>query len=144
MLYYILSFVFIIALLIYLKVIDIRIGFSKSKDRFKINVVDNSYISTLKEFISTDDYKHIIGKVIFFTTWNSLCRGSIEGIPVLNQIQMKYTDNNKIVFISYCSDLKPSSIAAFFKKRKLIFVRFKLKLYNLNNRIILVINLSWV
>lgn len=119
MIYFIISFVLIIVLLIYLKVIDIRIGGFKSKDRFKIKVIDNSYISTLKVFISPEDYEHIIGKVIFFTTWNSLCRGSIEGIPVLNQIQMKYTDNNKIVFISYCSDLKPPSIAGFLKKRKL-------------------------
>lgn len=119
MFYFIISFVLVIVLLIYLNVIDIRIGGFKSKDRFKIKVIDNSYISTLKVFISPEDYEHIIGKVIFFTTWNSFCRGSIAGIPVLNQIQMRYTDNNKIVFISYCSDLKPPFIAAFLKKRKL-------------------------
>jgi thiol-disulfide isomerase/thioredoxin len=118
-LYCIISFVLIIALLIYFKVIDIRIADSKSQDRFKINVVNNSYISTLKAFITPEDYEHIIGKVIFFTTWNSFCRGSIEGIPVLNQIQMKYADSNKIVFLAYCSDLKTSSIAAFLESRKL-------------------------
>lgn len=119
MIYYLISFVLIIALLIYFKVIDIRIRFSKSKDRFKINVVDNSYISTLKVFISEEDYNHISGKMIFFNCWSSFCRGSIDAIPALNQIQMKYSNNNKIVFISYCSDLKPSSIPAFLKKMKL-------------------------
>lgn len=119
MIYYIVSLVFILGLLIYFKVIDIRIGFSKSQDINKINVVDNSYLSTLKAFISEADYEQIIGKVIFFTTWNSFCRASIQGIPVLNKIQMKYIANNNIVFISYCSDLKPSTIEVFLKRRKL-------------------------
>ena len=116
---YFASFIIIVVLLLYFKIIDIRIGFSKPEDKSKINVVDNSYISTLKVFISEDDYEHIIGKVIFFTTWNSMCKGSIEGIPILDKLQKEYSDNNKIVFISYCSDLQPSSINKFLKRRKL-------------------------
>jgi len=116
---YFAAFVAIMFVIFYFKIIDLRIGFYKPEDRSKMNVVDNSYISTLKVFISEADYEHIIGKVIFFTTWNSFCRGSIEGISILNQLQIKYNDNKKIVFISYCSDLKPSSIEAFLKTRKL-------------------------
>ena len=119
MVYYIISFALIIALLIYFKVIDIHISSAKSNDRFLVNVVDDSYLSTLKAFISAEDYEYIIGKVIFFTTWNSHCRGSIEGIPALSQIQMKYHENDKVVFIAYCSDLTPTAIPLFLKARKL-------------------------
>lgn len=119
MIFYIISFALIIALLIYFRVIDIRISFSKSKDRFLVNVVDDSFLSTLKVFISAEDYEYIIGKVIFFTTWNSYCKGSIEGIPALHQIQMKYHDNDKVVFIAYCSDLTPIAIPLFLEARKL-------------------------
>lgn len=112
------ALVTVIIILIYFKFIDIRIRLSKSNDINKINVVDQSYIQTLQAFISPEDYKQIKGKIIFFTTWNSFCRGSIEGIPFLNHIQMRYSNNTKIVFASYCSDLKASSIDAFLKSRK--------------------------
>ncbi|MDB5202178.1 MAG: hypothetical protein JWQ27_1587 [Ferruginibacter sp.] len=119
MIYYILSLVLIIALLIYFRVIDIRVSFAKSNDRFLVNIVDNSYLSTLKAFISAEDYEYTRGKVIFFTTWNSHCRGSIEGIPALNQIQLKYHASDNLVFIAYCSDLKANAIPAFLNAMKL-------------------------
>ncbi len=119
MIFYIISFALIIVLLIFFKVIDIRISFSKSQDRFLVNVVDDSYLSTLKAFISAEDYEYIAGKVIFFCAWNSFCRGSIDEIHVLDKVQTRYRDNKKIVFISYCRDPKPQFMAAFLKKMKL-------------------------
>lgn len=115
---YIVIFILVIVVLILLKTM-VRISFAKPERQSSINVVNNSYLSTLKAFVSEADYEQIIGKTIFFTAWSSFCKGSIQGIPVLNQLQLKYSDNSKVVFISYCSDLKPSAIPAFLKTYKL-------------------------
>lgn len=103
----------------FLKIIGIHIGIAKFENKSKIKVINNSYLDTFKNFIDTSDYDYITGKVIFFNTWASWCGSCIKEIPVLNQLQLLYTDNEKIVFVSYCNDLKSSSIPGFLKKRNL-------------------------
>ena len=118
--YYIIISISIIILLIYFfKIIGIDIRIAKFENKSKIKVINNSYLDTFKNFIDTDDYDYISGKVIFFNTWASWCGSCIKEIPILNELQLLYKHNEKIVFISYCNDLKLGSIPEFIKKRNL-------------------------
>ena len=92
---------------------------AKFEDASKINVINNSYLDTFKNFIDKTDYDYLTGNVIFFNTWASWCGSCIKEIPILNQLQLQYNDNEKIVFVSYCNDLKSGSIPEFLKKRNL-------------------------
>ena len=82
-------------------------------------MINNSYFDTFKNFVDKTDYDYLIGKVVFFNTWASWCGSCIKEIPILNQIQILYKDNEKIVFLSYCNDIKPSAAQEFIKKRNL-------------------------
>jgi thiol-disulfide isomerase/thioredoxin len=117
--YIIISISIIILLLFFLKIFGIHIGIAKFENKSKIKVINNSYLDTFKNFIDTSDYDYITGKAIFFNTWASWCGSCIKEIPILNQLQLQYTDNEKIVFVSYCNDLKSGSIPEFLKKRNL-------------------------
>ncbi len=103
------------------KIIGIDIRIAKFENKSKIKVINNSYLDTFKYFIDADDYDYIKGKVIFFNTWASWCGSCIKEIPVLYELQLLYKENEKIVFITYCNDLKPGSITEFIKKRNLEF-----------------------
>jgi len=117
--YIIISISVIILLIFFFKFFGISIRKAKFEDTSKIKVINNSYLDTFKHFIHKTDYDYIEGKVIFFNTWASWCGACIKEIPILNQLQLLYNDNEKIVFISYCNDLEPGSIPEFIKKRKL-------------------------
>lgn len=119
--YIIISISTVISLIFFLKITGIKIVITKAKfdDRSKIKVINNSYLDTFKNFIDKTDYDYITGKVIFFNTWASWCGPCIKEIPILNQLQLLHKDNEKVVFVSYCNDLKPGSIPEFIKKKNL-------------------------
>ncbi len=119
MTYIIIGILILIFLLFYFKIIDIGIVKAKFEDKSKIQAINNSYLDTFKHFINKVDYEYITGKIIFFNTWASWCSSCIKEIPILNQLQLLYKNNEKIAFISYCNDLETGSIPAFIKKRNL-------------------------
>lgn len=117
--YIIISISIIILLILFLRIIGVHTRIAKFEKKSKIKVINNSYLDTFKNFIDITDYDYIIGKVIFFNTWASWCGSCIKEIPILNELQLLYNNNEKIAFISYCNDLKPDSIQGFIKKRNL-------------------------
>lgn len=117
--YIIISILVIILFIFFFKNISISIVKAKFENPSKIKVINDSYLDTFKNFIDKSDYDYIKGKVIFFNTWASWCGACIKEIPILNQLQLLFKDNEKIVFISYCNDLEPGSISEFIRKNNL-------------------------
>lgn len=117
---YIIISIFTVILLIFIfRNIGIDITKATFEDKSKVKVINNSFLDTFKNFIDKSDYDFISGKVIFFNTWASWCGSCIKEIPTLNHLHSFYFESEKIVFVSYCSDLNTGSIPEFLKKRNL-------------------------
>lgn len=112
--------IFIVVLFIILKrLLPVTIVRAKFEHKNSLKVINNSYLQTFKEFIDENDYEYMQGKTIFFNSWATWCGHCIKEIPLLNEIYLLNAKNENIVFVSYCSDLKPDLIAPFLANRKL-------------------------
>ena len=89
---------------------------AKFENPKKSKVINNSYFETIKEFVDSNDFKKMKGKVIFFNTWATWCGSCFNEISILEKIYLANKNNPNLVFVSYCSDLNSNLIQNFLIK----------------------------
>ncbi len=111
-------------------------GYSMWLHKLNFGTYSGYISSSLPDFLAEDEHGNIISKdsffnkIVFLDFWHTQCAPCFRKFPVLNELHVKYRDNDKVKFFAFNVPLesdRPAQAFEMIKKRGFTFPVVKLQ-----------------